>query len=118
MSTLVSCELMGKGKKSQNHNAVPALRVCTIFGVHACMLSHVQLFATPWTVAHQTPLSMGFYRQEYWSGLPSPTLRDLPDPGINSESVVYPALAGGFFTTMPPRKLSLWKGESDGQNQP
>ena len=110
MSALVSCELMGKRKKSQSHNAVPILRVCAIFGVHACMLSHVQLFATLWTVAHQAPLSMGFSRQEYWSGLTFPTLRDLPVPGIKSESVVSPALAGRFFTTVPPRKLNLWKG--------
>ena len=41
-------------------------------------------FATPWTVAHQAPLSMGFSRQEYWSGLPSPSPRDFPDPGVKS----------------------------------
>ena len=45
-------------------------------------LSHIQLFATPWTVAHQAPLSMGFSRQEYWSGLPFPSPGDLPDPGM------------------------------------
>jgi len=45
-------------------------------------LSHMQVFATPWTVAHQAPLSMGFSRQEYWSGLPFPSPGDLPDPGI------------------------------------
>ena len=53
-------------------------------------------FATPWTVARQAPLSMGFSRQEYWSGLPFPSPGDLPDPGIKSLS---PVLAGGFFTT-------------------
>ena len=58
-------------------------------------LSHVQLFATPWTVAHQAPLSMGFLRQEYWSGLPLPSPGDLPDTGIEPAS---PILAGGFFT--------------------
>ena len=58
--------------------------------------SRVLLFATPWTVARQAPLSMGFSRQEYWSGLPSPIPGDLPDPGIELKS---PALAGGFFTT-------------------
>ena len=47
-------------------------------------LSRVQLFVTPWTVACQVPLSMGFPRQEYWSGLPRPTPGDLPDPGIGS----------------------------------
>ena len=66
------------------------------------VLSHVRLFATPWTVAHQAPLSMGFSRQEYWSGLPCPPPGDLPDLGIDPTSSVSPALAGGFFTTEPP----------------
>ena len=48
--------------------------------------SHVQLFATPWTVAHEAPPSMGFSRQEYWSGLPFPSPGDLPDPGIEPGS--------------------------------
>ena len=50
-------------------------------------LSHVQLFATPWTIASQVPLSMEFSMQEHWSGLPFPTLGDLPDPGIKLESL-------------------------------
>ena len=54
---------------------------------------------TPWTVAHQSPLSMGFSRQEYWSGLPFPPPGDLPDLGVEPTS---PALAGGFFNTEPP----------------
>jgi len=54
---------------------------------------------TVWTVACQTPLSMGFSRLEYWSGLPCPPLWDLPDPGIEPTSLMSPALAGGFFTT-------------------
>ena len=58
-------------------------------------LSHVQLFATPWTVDHQAPLSMGFFRQEYWSGVPFTSPRDLP--GLNS--FTSPALAGRSFTT-------------------
>ena len=49
-------------------------------------LSRVRLFATPWTVAHQAPLSMGFSRQEYWSGLPFPSPGDLPSPGIELRS--------------------------------
>ena len=57
-----------------------------------------QLFATLWTVACQAPLSMGLPRQEYWSGLPSPTAGDLPQPGVKPTS---PALASGFFTTEP-----------------
>ena len=64
----------------------------------------VQLSATPWTVAHQSPLSVGFPRPEYWSGLPFSPPGDLPDPGIKSES---PALAGEFFTTEPPEKPKL-----------
>ena len=61
------------------------------------VLSRVQLFTT-WTVAHQAPLSMGFSRREYWSGLPCPPPGDLPDPGIEVASLEFPALAGGFFT--------------------
>ena len=61
--------------------------------------SRVRLFATPRTVACQAPLSMGFSRQGYWSGLPCPPPGDLPNPGIKPESVVSPALAGRFFTT-------------------
>ena len=52
-----------------------------------------------WTVAHQAPLSMGFSRQEYWSEFPCPPPGDLPDPGIEPESLESPALAGRFFTT-------------------
>ena len=68
------------------------------------VLSCVQFFATPWTVARQAPLSMGFYRQEYWSGLLFSFPGDLPDPGIKSEFPVSPALTGRFFTTEPPGK--------------
>ena len=74
-----------------------------------CMLSHfshVWLFAALRTVAHQAPLSMGFSRQEYWSGLPFPSSGDLHDPGIKPKSLTSPALAGRFFTTEPPGKLS------------
>ena len=53
----------------------------------------------PWTVAHQAPPAVGFSRQEYWSGLPCPPPGDLPDPGIETTSLKYPALAGRFFTT-------------------
>ena len=59
--------------------------------------SHVQFFATLWTVAHQAPLSMGFSRQEYWSGLPCPPPGDLPNPGIKPMSLMSPALAGRYF---------------------
>ena len=59
-------------------------------------------FATPWTIAHQTPPSMGFPRQEYWSGLPFPSPGALSNRGIDPAS---PALAGGFLTGEPPGKL-------------
>ena len=68
----------------------------------AYVLSHfsrVLLFSTLWTVAHQTPLSVGFSRQEYWHGLPCPPPGDLPNPGIKPASPRSPALAGGFFPT-------------------
>ena len=61
--------------------------------------SHVQLFGTLWTVIHQAPLSMRFSRQEYWSGLPCPPPRDLPDPGIKLAPLTSPALASEFFIT-------------------
>ena len=64
-----------------------------------CCLSHQVLsdtFVTPWTVVHQAPLSMGFLRRDYWSGLPFPSPWNLPNPGIKPTS---PALAGRFFTT-------------------
>ena len=61
-------------------------------------LSYVQLFATPWTVACQAPLSVKFSRQEYWNGLLFPPPGDLPSSGIETESPVSPALAVGFFT--------------------
>ena len=64
-------------------------------------LSRVRLFATPWTVAHQAPLSMGFPRQEYWSGLPFPSPGDLPDPGIGPRS---PTLQADALTSEPPGK--------------
>ena len=66
-----------------------------------CMLScfsHVQLFVTPGTVARQAPLSVGFSRQEYWSGLRCPPPGDLPDPGIELKSLKSPVLAGDFST--------------------
>ena len=60
--------------------------------------SHVQLFATPWTGTFQAPLSMRFFRQGYWSGLPCPLPGDLPNPGIETMSLSSPILAGEFLT--------------------
>ena len=64
-------------------------------------LSHVRLFETPWTVAYQAPLFMGFSRQEYWSGLPFPSPGDLPDPGIKPRS---PAMQADALLSEPPGK--------------
>ena len=78
----------------------PTRSVCTAFllalrtkvKVKVKSLSHVRLFETPWTVAHQAPLSMEFPRQEYWGGLPFPPPEDLPDPGIESTCPASPVL--------------------------
>ena len=69
--------------------------------------SRVQLFVTLWTIAHQAPLSVGFSRQEYWSGLPCPP-GDLPNPGMESASLMSPALAGMSFTTS-----ATWEAQSE-----
>ena len=76
--------------------------------LHVCvqLLSYVQLFTAPWTVAHQAPLSMAFFRQEYWSGLPIPPPRDFPDPGIEPMSPAAPALQVG---SLPAEPLDLPK---------
>ena len=69
------------------------------------LLSHVQLFETPWTVAYQAPPSMGFSRQEYWSGLPFPSPGDLPDPEIKLRS---PALWADSLPAEPQGKPLVW----------
>ena len=82
----------------------------------SCVLSCVWFFVTPWTVAHQAPLSMESSRQEYWSGLPHPTPGDIPNSGMEPVSLASPTLVGIFFTTMSPGKppnyvhylLAIW----------
>ena len=64
-----------------------------------CHFSCVRHFATLWTVAHQAPLSIGFFRQQHWSELPCPPPGDLSNPGIKPKSLTSPVLAGRFFTT-------------------
>ena len=71
-------------------------------------LSHVQIFATPWTVTYQSPQSMEFSRQEYWSGLPFPSPGDLPDPGIEPGS---PALQTDTLLSDPPGEPDKGKEE-------
>ena len=106
------------GRRSLNHWTVREVpSISTLSNVFSptgplehitCMLScfsYVWLFVILWTIACQAPLSMGFSRQEYWSGLPCPPPRDLPDPGIELGSLTSPALAGRFFTTSTPYKF-------------
>ena len=76
-------------------------KLCLKEKVKVKSLGRIQLFATPWSVAHQAPLSMGFPRQDYWSELPFPFPGHLPNPGIKLTS---PALAGRFLTAEPPGK--------------
>ena len=76
-------------------------------------LSHVQLFVTPWTVAYKGPPSMGFSRQEYWSGLPFPSPGDLPNPGIEPRSPALqtdalPSKPPGRPPPTPPRKIEKY----------
>ena len=78
--------------------------VCVCFCVHAHVLSCVQLFAATYIVALQAPLSMEFSRQEYWSGLPSPTPGDLPSPGIEPRSPTFQADA---LPSEPPGKTQI-----------
>ena len=73
------------------------------------MCGHIPLCltATPWTVAPQAPLSMGFFEQDYWGGLSLPTSEDLPGPGIEPMSLMSLALAGSFFTTSANREAPV-----------
>ena len=75
-----------------------------INNLFAAVFSCVQLFMTPWTLAHQAPLSVEFSGQEYWIELPFPSPGDLIDPGIKPASPESPVLTDGFFTTAPPEK--------------
>ena len=86
-------------------------RVCVCMCVCAHVCSVVSDSVTPWRVAHQSPLSMKFSRQEYWHGLLFPPPGDLPDPSIKPSFPASLALAGRFFTTMPPGKSMEWVGE-------
>ena len=77
----------------------------SVVKVKVKLLSHVRLFVTPWTVAYQASPSMGFSRQEYWSGLPFPSPVDLPDPGIKPGS---PALQADALPSEPPGKPNVY----------
>ena len=101
MSVLVSSGCCNKVPQTVLTTGMHCLLVleAVCCAVLCCHFIHVWLFVTPWTLAHQAPLSMGFSRQEYWNGLPCSPPGDLPDPGIKPASS---ALAGRFFTTNTP----------------
>ena len=103
-SILDALLLVGLGSSAGMEASAGLESVYFSSSVHSQSLNHVRLFATPWTIARQASLPMGFSRQEYWSGLPCPPLGDLLHPGIEPESLASPALASGFFTTAPPGK--------------
>ena len=94
---------------------VPNIRssqVPLVFGCAVCVctqsLHRVQLFETPWTVAYQAPLSMGFSRQEYWTGLPFLPTRGLLNPGIEPPSLASPLLAGGILYYRTTWEAHFW----------
>jgi len=101
--------LKGTLEDNQMSNCMPPNPVCVCARTHT--LNHIQVFTTPWTIAHQAPLPVGFSRQEcwkYWSGLSfPPPPGDLPYPGIEPMTPACSALAGGFFTTEPPGKSCI-----------
>ena len=106
MSANVENSAVATGLEKVSFHSNPKERRCQrIFKVKVKvkvkLLSRVRLFATPWTVAHQAPPSMGFSRQEYWRGLPLPSPGDLPDPGIEPRS---PTLDADALTSEPPGK--------------
>ena len=95
-------QLCPRRGREEHEPLLKSQRPLEIIYCPTCVLScfsRVQLFATPRTVACQALLSMGFPRQGYWTGLPFPTLRHLPNPGIEPASLMSPALASRFFTT-------------------
>ena len=84
--------------------------VCVCMCLYVCVLSRlstVQLFVTPWTVACQAPLSMGLFKKKYWSGLPCPPPRDLPNPGTELESLSLLHWQVGSLPLVPPGKSLL-----------
>ena len=96
---IMSAVMTAKEPSIAKPSAITEEKNWLIVCMHVCVLNHVCLLMTPWTVAHQAPLSIGFPRQEYWSGLPRPPSGDLSNPGIEPEFLMARALTGRFFTT-------------------
>ena len=108
---LFSCEqgpLMEEGLTNTNDWLTCPDSLNPIWKWKRCLLSHVQLYVTPWTIDRQAPLSMGFSRQEYWSGYPFPSPGDLPNPGIEPGS---PSLQADSLQSKPPGKT--YQSEKD-----
>ena len=95
------CQTLFLGAPKSLQMVSAAMKLKDTYALEGKLLSSVQLFGTPWTVAYQAPPSMGFSRQEYWSGLPFPSPGDLPDPGIKLRS---PAFQADALTSEPPGK--------------
>ena len=104
--TLIFVHIFKKSESIKDINLLKMLMTIDSI-LRACVLNHIQLFVTPWSVADQVPLALGFSRQEHWSGLPFSPTGDLINPGIKAECAASPALADGFFTTEPPGKPIL-----------
>ena len=100
----VSDFILGGSKITADGDCSHEIKRRLLLGSEVKLLCRVRLFATPWTVAYQAPPSMGFSRQEYWSGLPFPSSGDLPDPGIEPGS---PAFQADALTFEPPGKPKL-----------
>ena len=98
-----------KNKRAPNTRELLTLTLSgpLIYSMCVCVPNHVWLFAAPWTVARPAPLSMGFPRQESWSGLPFLSPGNLPNPGIRLASLASPALAGRFFISPATREAQF-----------
>ena len=99
--SLVGCRLWGRTESDTTEATQQQQQQQHTVFIIFYSLNHVRLFVTPWTVAHQASLSIGFPRQELWNRLPSPPPEGLPNPGIEPVASAAPALADGLFTTEP-----------------
>ena len=115
-----TCSLSLKGSVLLLTHQLPSHSLglwCSVKAPRVRVLGHIQLFATRWTAATQAPLSIGFPRQQYWRGCHFLFQRLFPPEEIKPESPASPALAGRFFTTVPPGtplNHSTWGGKSQG----
>ena len=95
----LSCVMVGKSLNFSDPQFPNLYNRANLVPCHAKSLQSCPTPCSLWAIAHQSPLSMGFSRQEYWNGLPFPTPGHLPDPGVKPVSLTSPVLADKFFTT-------------------